>query len=340
MIFPFSVWDCLWLAPLACILDLLFGDPALPWSHPVCLIGRLLTLEERLCRKWAGNSRKRELAAGFAAVAFTTLGCFVTVWLLVLIPYIGWLLAVYLSWAGLAGGCLLTTGREVLARLEDGTVEEGRKAVSWLVSRDVSELDKRMLRKTLADTLGENFTDAFLSPFFWLLLAGPAGLWFYKAASTLDSMWGYMAPPWRYLGRAAASLDDFLACIPARLSAPVLFLTDKLGKLAGLAVWSGKWPGFAKIRSDARKMPSPNSGWSMAACAWLCSGRMAGPSVYSGELVKKGWLGPEDAPDWQKSRLDAQLRLMQAGFAVGALSLWLLFAGLDVLVKLLLAALP
>ena len=35
-LFPYSVWDCWWLAPVALLLDLRLGDPALPWPHPVC----------------------------------------------------------------------------------------------------------------------------------------------------------------------------------------------------------------------------------------------------------------------------------------------------------------
>lgn len=66
-------------------------------------------------------------------------------------------------------------------------------------------MDRPLMRKTLADTLSENFTDALLAPFFWLLLAGPVGLWMYKAVSTADSMWGYLTERWRWLGWAGAA---------------------------------------------------------------------------------------------------------------------------------------
>ena len=188
-----------------------------------------------------------------------------TVWLLISLPLLGALPAVYLAWAGLAMGSLLDTGREVLLRVETYPEPEARQALSWLVSRDTSRMDRPLMRKTLADTLSENFTDALLAPFFWLLLAGPVGLWMYKAVSTTDSMWGYLTERWRRLGWAGARADDCLAFIPARLSVAALWWTDiLLRRLRPAArIWDGPWPGFRMVARQAVGMPSPNSGWSM-----------------------------------------------------------------------------
>ena len=30
-LFPYSVWECWWLAPVPLIFDLWLGDPDLPW---------------------------------------------------------------------------------------------------------------------------------------------------------------------------------------------------------------------------------------------------------------------------------------------------------------------
>jgi len=82
------------------------------------------------------------------------------VWLLISLPLLGVLPAVYLAWAGLAMGSLLDTGREVLRRVETCPEPEAREALSRLVSRDTGRMDRPLMRKTLADTLSENFTDA------------------------------------------------------------------------------------------------------------------------------------------------------------------------------------
>ena len=331
---PFSIWHCWWLAPLALLLDLWLGDPPLPWPHPVVIIGRLLNVLERPARRFmeqgtsAHGSQRRGRVAGALTLALT-LGLvggvlYLVLWLLREWPWLEAAFALYFAWAGLAMGSLLETGGRVLRHVEQDDVVQGRRALSWLVSRDTSQMDRPLMRKTLADTLSENFTDAFVAPFFWLLVAGPVGLWIYKAVSTTDSMWGYLTPQWRWLGWAGARSDDCLAFVPGRLGVVVLWLTHHVHRLwrASSMPWVGVWPGFSVVARDAHGMPSPNSGWPMAACAWLCHGRMAGPSVYFGELVNKPWLGPPDGAAWDATRIEALLLLLREASLCGGLALW------------------
>ena len=334
---PFSVWDCWWLAPLALLLDLWLGDPDLPWRHPVCLQGSLLHALEGPARRFmdtggmAAAPWRGRLAGGLALTVLTGLTG-LAVWGLTSLPLLGNLLALYLAWSGLALGSLLRTGREVLQRVETAPEPEARAALSRLVSRETARMDRPLMRKTLADTLAENLTDAFTAPFFWLLVGGPVGLWCYKAVSTTDSMWGYLTEKWRWLGFAGARGDDMLAFAPALLSALIVLLTDTLaraGARCGLRQrpWDGRWPGWRLTARQAAGMPSPNSGWSMTACAWLCRGRMAGPSVYFGALVDKPWLGPplDEAVPWDKARLSALLALLRACALCGGPALWSFF---------------
>lgn len=333
LLFPFSVFDCPWLAPAALLLDLIFGDPLLPWPHPVCLLGKLINMLEKPARTFAatGNSLAAKSARAILAGALCLLTACGMAWLVslffCLLPFLGFLFALYFAWAGLAAGCLLSTGALVFERIEHGSLTEAREAASWLVSRDTSQMEKGLLRKTLADTMAENYTDAFTAPFFWLCLGGPCALWIYKAASTMDSQWGYVTSQWKSLGYACAKADDALAWLPARISALLLLITDRLCRLARRAIWQGDWPGFSTIARQAKTMTSPNSGWSMTACAWLCAGRMAGPSVYFGKLVRKGWLGPAHAAanKWDKKLLGHLFALLRMAFICGGLIIWLTF---------------
>ena len=336
-VWPWSVWDCWWLAPLALALDLLLGDPTLPWPHPVCLIGKCLSRLEGPARRFGGTGAhavRRLRLAGAAVLCLLCAGTGVCVWLLVSLPAAGGIFALYFAWAGLALGSLARIGRHVADAVEDAPLPEARVALARLVSRDVSALERPMLRKTLADTLSENFTDAFLAPWFWLLVGGPVALWIYKAVSTGDSMWGYLNERWRWLGWAEARADDALAFVPARLSVLALWLADAAARLCPvMRPWHGHWPGLGVVAREAPGMPSPKSGWSMTACAWLCGGRMAGPSVYFGELVVKPWLGPPeaDAAPWDAARLRALLALEQWGAVCGGLALWLVLLGMGLL---------
>lgn len=328
---PYNVWEAPWLAPCALALDLLLGDPPLPWPHPVVLIGRLMNKMEPWARSPAlrrhpSSQRLWGRLAGLACLALLLFLTGLCACLLMAPPYIGAIAALYLAWAGLAMGCLLRTGGMVLRQVEQAPPVDARNALSQLVSRDVSKMDRKLLRKTLADTLSENFTDAFCAPFFWLLIGGPAALWLYKTVSTMDSQWGYMTPKWIHLGFFGAKADDLLAWLPARISIILLCMTDKILNLfPHLKSWTGRPPGFKIIASQASGMPSPNSGWSMTACAWLCGRRMAGSSVYFGELVKKPLLGPAKAPPWSRDSLLALCDLMFYSALFGGFALWLAF---------------
>lgn len=321
-----EVW--LWLLPLLALgLDALLGDPR-SWPHPVCWIGWVLNRLETKARAWAGvsgesdasfaeeaASAKRLRLAGVAAVLLVAGGTGVLVWLLSCLPGLGWLAALYFAYAGLAlRGLVQEVDQARLTLLHKGA-EAGRLAVSGLVSRDVSGVAEDDLYRALAETLAENFNDAVVAPFFWLCLAGPAGLWAYKAVSTMDSMWGYKTERWRDLGRAAARLDDALAWIPARISAVVL-------RFALPRDVAGTWPGWAVITSQARKMASPNAGWPMAAAAWLHGRMMGGPTLYHGSMVEKPLLGPENAPVWDGASLEGLQRHIRLAGIVGSFALW------------------
>ncbi len=293
---------------LALALDLALGDPArLP--HPVQGLGwlaqRLETWGRRLMPGgllfWGGLSTL-VLAGGAAALAHD----------LSRLPYIGWAVALYLAWSGLALKGLLQSGRAVARLLEQGDLPGARQALAGLVSRETGHLDADGVRRALAESVSENLNDGFVAPFFWLCLLGPAGLWFYKAVSTLDSMWGYRTEAYEQLGKIPARLDDALAFVPARLTAGVLIL-------AGAALDLDWRAAKAETAADARRMDSPNAGWPMAAVAWLFQARLGGPAVYFGQPKDKPLLGPAGG-FWDADKLEALLQLCLLAALLAALA--------------------
>lgn len=265
---------------VAVILDSIIGDPH-SFPHPVRYIGKGLDFYESAVRKIGLNLR----FAGYAAVFLFCLIVWKLVSFLTSVPVIGFFLAVYFGYAGLALGCLMDETQKVADILNVGDMEGARKAVSMLVSRDTNELSEQEIRRTLAETLSENLNDGFVAPLFYLVLFGPAGMWVYKTVSTMDSMWGYKTARYGKLGYAAAKLDDTLAFVPARLTAKIMIW---IGKERGLDSISAK----ENVAKDAAKMESPNAGWPMAAAAWLVGGQMGGETVYFGKIKQKPVLGP------------------------------------------------
>lgn len=302
---------------VAIILDLLFGDPqSLP--HPVRYIGKGLDLFEASARRVGLNLR----TAGWIAVVIFVVGTWSIAEFFMAVPYIGVLVAIYLAYAGLALGCLVRDAKRVASMLDIGDLTGAREALAMLVSRDTSDLDSNDIRKTLAETVSENLNDGFVAPMFYLALFGPGGLWAYKAVSTMDSMWGYKTDQYRELGYAGAKMDDYLAFIPARITAWSLLL---LGKFRGLNYTEAK----AHFAVDATKMESPNAGWPMAAAAWLLGGQMGGAAVYFGEVKEKPILGPEGEV-WDKQMIRSLIDLCKDAGKIAAVVLILTLGWLQI----------
>lgn len=350
-----------WIPSAALVLDLAFADPP-GMPHPVRGIGLLASRLESPARR-SGHP----VAAGAAALCILLATSGVLSAALVSLPSLfGLAASLYLAWAGLALGCLVREGRTALKKVERAqllhkssagnpeialdakiALEEARHAVQMLVSRDTGSMPPSELCRSLAESLSENCNDAFVAPFFWLCLGGPVGLWLYKTASTMDSMWGYKTERWLYLGKASARLDDALAFVPARLCALLMFLADRGSKIfthrhcacgksmgCGGSDNSGKaspvscWPGFRAVAAQARKAESPNAGWPMATAAWLLNGRCGGPTPYEGIVKQKPLLGPPGG-EWTVDNTKALLSLVLgtglAGGVIGTIFLYITF---------------
>lgn len=318
----------IFLPVIALLLDLLFKDSkTLP--HPVQAVAWLAGKLEPQARRFANRGMVclpgiTELQAGYISGAVSLLvilaACGLLVWGVGLIPVIGIFFSLYFAYAGLALGSLLREGRGALRSIEHAEIAQAREAVSMLVSRDLSQADRATLYKTLAETLSENFNDAVIAPFLWLLAGGPVWLWIYKAASTMDSLWGYKTEKWRYIGYVSARLDDLLAWVPARTSAFLLWLFARFSR------HDGKWPGYARIKADAGQMESPNAGYGMAAAAWLHNAQMGGEAVYFGEVKQKPLLGPQGKNvdlHWDSGKIARLLNHIRLAGVGGCLFLWL-----------------
>jgi len=119
-------------------LDLALGDPQ-RWPHPVRLIGAALTRLEPLAAKLSPPLKRLyglAVALGLCACVYAL------VLALVRLPGLGWLFSIYLAFAGLALGQLLREARSVSGLITSGRLDDARRELSYLVSRDTSVLDE------------------------------------------------------------------------------------------------------------------------------------------------------------------------------------------------------
>jgi len=106
---------------------------------------------------------------------------------------------------------------------------------------------------------------------------GLPGAVVYRFANTADAMWGYRNLRWEWAGKWAARADDVLSWLPARLTALVLFsvawaMTARSPRSA---------LSWVAVVLEARKTPSPNSGWPMATMALALGVSLRKPGVYT-----------------------------------------------------------
>ena len=165
-----------------------------------------------------------------------------------------------------------SAARRVGEALSRGELAEGRSRLTWLCSRDPSQLAPEQVAGAAVASVAENLSDSFVAPLFWYAVLGLPGAVFYRVANTMDAMLGYRGEL-EWLGKAPARLDDLLNWLPARITAMFLLVG---GALSALPSWQA-----AKVAwRDHRRTPSPNGGWPMATMAGLLDLRLEKVGCY------------------------------------------------------------
>lgn len=189
-----------------------------------------------------------------------------------------------MCWQILATKALKDESMKVYTALESGDLEKSRHAVSMIVGRDTARLDDAGVTRAAVETVAENTSDGVVAPMLFLALGGAPLGFFYKAVNTMDSMLGYVEPPYKNIGLVPAKMDDLANFIPSRLSALLMIAA---GFLLGL---DGK-NGWRIFRRDRFNHASPNSAQTESVCAGLLGVRLAGDAWYHGVLHKKKYIG-------------------------------------------------
>jgi adenosylcobinamide-phosphate synthase len=252
-------------------IDVAFGE--LPTRiHPVVIMGSIINFFKNLF-----INMKSKLSG-----LFVVLGVYLT---LIIILYIIYLISSYnfvlllivftvLLSSTFSVRMLLQTARDVKIALDE-SIDKARQLVSYLVSRETDELTESFIVSATIESLTENITDSYIAPVFYyflfalIILCHPIGnqLFYlllvpmiYRASNTLDAMLGYKTDELIDIGFFPAKIDDILNFIPSRIAGIFIVISAYLLNLDG-------GNAFRIMRRDARKCPSPNSGYTMATTA-------------------------------------------------------------------------
>lgn len=297
---------------IALVVDRWCGEPPAR-CHPVVWMGGALSwagrqLQGCIGQKQAAGPDFRQFWLGALAWSAGAAIVFVAAWALQqallalperlgLIPggvlaalLLGLALKPMLAWAMLRSEVLAV--EKALSPEHGGSLSAGRERLSWLVSRDVSQLSESQVRESAIESLAENLNDSVVAPIFWFVLLGLPGAALYRFANTADAMWGYrgvyQGQNWEWAGKWAARADDVLSWLPARITALLLW-----GVGGGAGRGRGLRGGWVALRSEAARTPSPNSGWPMAAMALALDVCLHKPGVYALNAAGRAPLAPD-----------------------------------------------
>jgi adenosylcobinamide-phosphate synthase len=276
---------------IAMLLDLLIGDPP-NWPHPIRFFGWIIANIE----KWIRKGIKNLYIGGFLLLMGSIVGALLPVLLMkaIIPPFLFTFIEIYLLYTFLASRCLTDEAMKVKKALDSGDLESARFKLSYLVGRDTKSLSQSDVTRGVVETVAENTIDGVLAPLFYMIIGIPFGLslelaLIYKVVNTLDSMVGYIQPPYKEIGFASAKMDDFMNFIPARIGAFIMILT---GAFIGKDVKNG----FKIFIRDRNNHKSPNSGHPESAIAGLLGIQIGGSNVYFGNLVVKPTIGDANKP--------------------------------------------
>lgn len=252
-------------------IDVIFGE--LPTKvHPVVIIGSIITFFKNIFI----NIKNR--FSGLLLVICSGISVSVILLILYVICQVNIILlfivfAILLS-STYSINMLLKTAIDVKDDLDE-SIDKARKSVSYLVSRNTGELTESFIVSAVIESLTENITDSYVAPIFYYTIFGIIILiWpfnnqlfylllipmLYRMFNTLDAMVGYKTDELSDIGFVPAKIDDILNYIPSRIAGIYVVISAYLLKLNGKN-------SYKIMRRDARKCPSPNSGYTMATTA-------------------------------------------------------------------------
>lgn len=268
---------------LALLLDLILGE--LPSKiHPVVYMGKSINIISRPLFSY--QSPFNGLFLTLAVLLIFLLPAYIILYF----SGISWIVQIIIGSlifsTTFAINELFRTVKDVETSLELDIVQ-ARRSVSYLVSRNTSQLSEEEVISAAIESLTENITDSVVSPFFYALIFGfniitaTLAALAYRVINTLDAMVGYKDSKHFVIGRFPAKLDDLVNFIPARITGLIIVLS---ALLMGL-----NWRNSYKIMlRDANLTPSPNSGYPMAAAAGAIECQLIKPDSYKlGDNKKK-----------------------------------------------------
>ena len=305
---------------IAYILDLVFGDPQ-NIIHPVQIIGKMISLGEKILLKEKSGSRYK-FFAGIILNIFVvsiTYGLTCLIYKSSKILGVFTLIEIYQMYTVFSVNSLAREGNRVYNILKEGNIERARKDLSYLVSRDTETMDEKMIIRSTMETISENTVDGIVAPMLYMFLGGLPLAMTYKAINTLDSMVGYKNEKYMDFGKFSAKIDDIANFIPARITGFLI--------VAASMILRYNYKNSLKIFiRDRKNHSSPNSAHAEAGVAGALGVQFGGRISYFGKEVDKPVIG-DKIKDFELEDIKKNIKIMYITSFLSLAIFSLIFAG-------------
>lgn len=271
-----ELWiDAVSIVLLALVIDAVIGE--VPNAiHPLRWAGNLVSFLDRHIRRGSKHITRIKGFLSYVVVAGVYL--FITFSILALgrehLGEIAWIvISAFMFKVSFAVFSFRRHCKPIQRDLENSDLDAAADKVQMIVSRKTKGMDAEHLASSCTETISENLVDSILSPVLFFGILGLPGAIIFRCANLMDAMWGYLNEKHGDLGFFVAKFDDVLGFIGSRLS-PVFVTISAL-------ILRMNWRPVMRMAREGRHLtPSPNSAWSMVACAAALDIRMEKAGVY------------------------------------------------------------
>ncbi len=259
--------------------------------HPVRFIGNLISILEKVIRRFMPKTKRGEYIGGIILTVMVVSISMVIPLVIILMAksintYLALTVETFMCYQILATKSLKVESMKVYDELEKNDLPSARKAVSMIVGRDTKDLTFSGVAKAAVETVAENTSDGIIAPMIFIAIGGAPMGFFYKAINTMDSMVGYKNEKYMNFGRFAAKLDDVVNYLPARISAYQMILSSFFLRYDYKNA-------FKIYKRDRYNHASPNSAQTESVCAGALDVQLAGNAYYFGKLYEKPTIGDD-----------------------------------------------
>jgi adenosylcobinamide-phosphate synthase len=269
---------------LAFIIDLVFGEPLWKWRiplHPTVWVNKFVF---KIMPAFKNKNPKIEkingVFLGLTAIFVASAPVFLVLYLIIhyisiqllsIIIYV--LLGAFIFKLTVCVKLETQIATEAAVAMKNNDLAKGREAVGMFSRRKTENLTNPQIASGIIESMAENLTDFKLSPIFYFSFFGVTGAMVFKVINILDGTLGFKDKERINLGWFSAKLDTVVNYPMSRLTAFFIMLAAPFAGGSARNTWKIMF-------RDAKKVPSTNHGWPMAAIAGALGVELEKPGIY------------------------------------------------------------